>query len=103
MALGGAFLTWAKVAAGNFVVTKGKVKTIQKTLGITRGFCGDCGTTLTYDAKTEVDGQDFGADDWFAASTLDDPSIIEPRSHVFVSHQQPWIKLADNLPTFPEF
>jgi len=103
MALGGAFLTWAKVAAGDFEVTKGKIKTIQKTPSITRGFCGDCGTTLTYDSKTEVEGQDFGAGDWFAASTLDDPSIVKPMSHVFVSHQQPWIKLADNLPTLSEF
>ncbi len=103
MALGGAFLTWAKVAANDFVVTKGKIKTIQKTPGVTRGFCGDCGTSLTYDAKSEVDGQDWRADAWFAASTLDTPSIVEPKTHVFVSHRQPWVKLADDLPVFQEF
>ena len=36
MALGGAFLTWAKVAAGDFEVTKGKIKTIQSNQG--KGF-----------------------------------------------------------------
>lgn len=103
LALGGAFVTWAKVAAEHFAVTRGKIKCCERSPGITRGFCGDCGTTLTYAAEQEVDGQDWRADAWFSASTLDDPSIAVPKAHVYVSHQQPWIKLADDLPTFPEF
>ena len=75
----------------------------EKTPGIKRGFCGDCGTTLTYAADHAVAGQDWTEEAWFAATTLDDPSIISPKSHVFVSVQQPWIKLDDGLPTFPEF
>ena len=103
LALGGAFMTWAKVAAGDFNVTRGTIKVCEKTPGIERGFCGDCGTTLTYAAKHEVEGQDWRQDAWFAATTLDDPSIESPKTHVFVSHRQPWIVLADGLPTFPEF
>ena len=101
--MGGAFATWAKVAAADFAVTKGKFKICEKSPGIKRGFCGDCGTTLTYAAEQEVDGQNWQADAWFAAATLDDPSIAAPKTHVYISHQQPWIKLADDLPTFPEF
>jgi len=103
MALGGAFVTWAKVAAENFTVTKGEIRKVEKTPGISRGFCRDCGTTLTYRAETDVEGQDWSADAWFAAATLDDPSIADPKAHIFVSHQQPWIKLAEDLPTFQEF
>lgn len=103
LALGGAFVTWAKVAASDFAITKGKLKTIEKSPGIRRGFCGDCGTTLTYSAQSEVDGQDWSADAWFSAVALDDPSIVEPSTHVYVSHQQPWIMLADGLPVFQEF
>ena len=103
IALGGAFVTWAKVAAEDFTVTKGKIKVFEKTIGIKRGFCGDCGTTLTYAAESEVEGQDWSADAWFSATTLDDPAIAEPKNHVFVSHQQPWINLSDELPTFSEF
>ncbi len=103
LALGGAFVTWANVAADDFAVTRGTIKLIEKTPGIRRGFCGDCGTTLTYAADTEVDDQDWRADAWFTASTLDDPSVAEPKTHVFVSHQQPWIRLADELPRFQEF
>lgn len=103
IALGGAFVTWAKVAAEDFTLTKGKIKVFEKTIGIKRGFCGDCGTTLTYAAESEVEGQDWSADAWFSATTLDDPAIAEPKNHVFVSHQQPWINLSDELPTFSEF
>lgn len=103
LALGGAFVTWAKVAAEDFTVTKGEIKICEKAQGIERGFCGTCGTTLTYAANHEVDGQDWHADAWFSAASLDDPSIAEPKTHVYVSHQQPWIKLADDLPKFQEF
>lgn len=103
LALGGAFVTWSKVAAADFTITSGSLKQIEKTPGIRRGFCGDCGTTLTYAADSEMAGQDWSADAWFAATTLDDPSVVEPKTHVFVSHQQPWIKLADQLPRFEEF
>lgn len=103
LALGGAFVTWAKVPADKFRVTKGAIKTVEKTPGITRGFCADCGTTLTYAAEGEVDGQDWTDDAWFSAVSLDDPSIIVPRSHVYASDMQRWIKLADDLPTFEKF
>ena len=102
-ALGGAFVTWSKVAKDDFEVTEGTIKTIEKSPGIRRGFCGDCGTTLTYAAEGEVDGQDWSADAWFASATLDDPSVAEPQAHIFVSHQPPWFKLADDLPVFQEF
>ena len=73
LALGGAFVTWAKVAADAFDVTKGDIKICEKSPGIKRGFCGSCGTTLTYAAEHDVDGQDWSADAWFSAATLDDP------------------------------
>ncbi|MEP1208466.1 MAG: GFA family protein [Rhizobiaceae bacterium] len=103
LALGGAFVTWAKVAADEFAIIKGTIKTVEKTPGIQRGFCADCGTSLTYSAQSEVEGQDWSADAWFSATTLDDPSIAEPKSHVFTDHQQNWIRLNDGLPTFPQF
>lgn len=103
LALGGAFVTWSKVPLADFTITKGGLKHIEKTPGVRRGFCGECGTTLTYAAEGEVDGQDWGADAWFATATLDDPSIAQPETHVFVSHKQPWIKLADGLPRFDQF
>ena len=103
LALGGAFITWAKVARNDFRLIKGAIKFCEKTPGIKRGFCPDCGTTLTYDAAHEVESQDWSGDAWFAATTLDDPKIANLETHVYVRDQQSWIKLADDLPIFSEF
>ena len=47
--------------------------------------------------------QDWQGQVWFLAATIDDPSIAAPTGHVYVSHQQPWVKLDDGLPVFQEF
>jgi len=102
-ALGAAFATWSKVKGENFRVIKGEIKTCETSPSVERGFCGTCGTSLTYGAKAEVEGQNWQGDAWFATATLDDPAIAAPVRHVYVSHQQPWIKLGDGLPTCPKF
>ena len=47
--------------------------------------------------------QDWAGKVWFLAPTLDDPSIVSPTGHYYISHQQPWVKLNDGLPTFEKF
>jgi hypothetical protein len=102
-ALGAGFATWCASKKENFEVTKGPFKVCETSPGVERGFCGNCGTSLTYVAKGEWSGQDWSGQVWFLAPTLDDPSIASPKAHVFVSHQQPWVKLDDGLPTHQEF
>ena len=102
-ALGAGFATWCKVAAEDFAVTRGEVALCETSPSVTRGFCGRCGTSLTYDAAMEVEGQDWSGEAWFSAASLDEPAIATPRAHVYVSERQPWIKFDDGLPTFEEF
>jgi hypothetical protein len=102
-ALGAGFATWCSAKSENFKVTKGEIKICETSPGIERGFCGNCGTSLTYVAKREWSGQDWTGQVGFLAATLDDPSIASPTRHVYVSHQQPWVKPNDGLPTSEEF
>ena len=102
-ALGAAFASWSRVAAEDFNVTKGAITYCETSPGVTRGFCGQCGTSLNYRSAGEVEGQDWAADAWFATASLDDPSIAKPKSHVYVSHKLPFIQMNDGLPTFEEF
>ncbi len=102
-ALGAGFANWCNVKPENFEVTKGRIKICETSPGVVRGFCGDCGTSLTYAARNEVEEQDWQGQVWFLAATIDDPSIAAPTGHVYVSHQQPWVKLDDGLPVFQEF
>ncbi len=96
-AVGAAFATWAGVKAENFKVTKGEIATCQWP-GVERGFCRNCGTSLTYVAEEGWPGQIS-----VLAPTLDDPGIASPAAHVYVEHQLPWVKLNDELPRHEQF
>jgi len=75
-------------------VTKGTIKTCETTPGVERGFCENCGTSLTYANEGDWPGIIS-----VLAVTLDDPACVKPTAHVFTAHQQPWVKLDDGLPT----
>jgi hypothetical protein len=102
-ALGAAFATWCCVKSENFRLLSGTIKQCETSPGVLRGFCGDCGTSLTYAANQEIDGQSWQDQAWFLAATLDDPGVGRPQTHVYVSHQQPWIVLSDDIPRFERF
>jgi len=102
-ALGAGFASWCAVKSDRFAVIKGQIKQCETSPGIHRGFCGNCGTSLTYAAASVVDGQDWSDQAWFSAASLDDPAIVTPTAHVYVSHQQPWVRLDDGLPVHQEF
>jgi hypothetical protein len=36
------------------------------------------------------------------AGTLDDSHRLEPRVHIWMSRKQPWIKIPEGVPSFPE-
>jgi hypothetical protein len=71
-------------------VTEGAITFCATSPGVQRGFCGRCGTSLTY-----------GGDDWtdiaVTAASLDEPAIAKPASNVYLDHQQPWVVLDDSL------
>lgn len=98
LASGAGFATWAGMKTHSFEVTKGELKICETSPGVERGFCDKCGTSITY-----VNESGFPGLNSVLAVTLDDPSFAKPTAHVFTSHQQPWIKLDDGLPTSPEF
>lgn len=97
-ATGAAFATWVGVKTENFEVTGGRLAVCETSPGVQRGFCGACGTSLTYVAEEGWPGQVS-----VLAPTLDDPAIATPTAHVYVEHQIPWVKLDDGLPTHEQF
>lgn len=97
-ATGAAFTTWVGLKQENFEVTKGQVTICNTSPGVERGFCGRCGTSLTYVAEEGWPGQ-VGV----LAPTLDNPGVASPTAHVYVEHQLPWVKLDDGLPKHQQF
>jgi hypothetical protein len=60
-----------------------------------RGFCPRCGTTL-FSRRTGMGIVGV------TAGSLDDVSLFQPDMHFWVSSKQPWLKLDDGLPQYPE-
>ena len=77
-ASGAPFVTWVTFPFDHFNVTKGALVERQSSPGVTRGHCGECGTTMTYYNEKQADEIDV------AATCLDQPATIRPTKHLWV-------------------
>jgi hypothetical protein len=94
---GAPVVAWAMFALDTLEFVRDEPARYASSPGVRRGFCGRCGTTLTFSA-------DFlpGLVDITVAS-LDDPAGLPPRMHIWESRRLPWLTLGDGLPRHPEF
>ncbi len=93
--IGAGFVTWVGVAPENFEVTEGKITFCATSPGVQRGFCGHCGSSLTFAGEGWTD---IGV----TAASLDDPGVAKPTSNVYLDHRQPWVVLDDSLRKFDQ-
>jgi hypothetical protein len=69
-----------------------RYRTGMPTPKVLRGFCGSCGTALTYweaDWPTEFS---------LTIASLDDPGLVVPADHTWMAHAVPWDSPTDGLP-----
>jgi len=59
-----------------------------------RSFCPDCGTQLTFMSGPDADEIDV------TVCSFDQPATVTPADHTWVDDRLPWIRLADDLPTY---
>ena len=90
-AIGAGFATWSGVKEQNFEVSHGQLTICVTSPGVQRGFCNQCGSSLTY-----------VADGWpgivsVLSATLDEPSIAIPTAHNYLADKLPWVWLDDEL------
>ena len=57
--------------------------------GVGRGFCNQCGTTLTWEGNENIS---------IHISTFDDPNILIPERHWFYEEKISWFDTNDDLP-----
>jgi len=69
--------------------------------GVSRAFCGDCGTPLTWEGLSNLEGR--GAIVEFYISTLDDPEFFIPTNHLWYSEKLSWFEVHDLLPRHSGF
>jgi len=91
---GAAFMTWAEFPVRALAWMQGEAATFSTRAGVTRSFCGRCGTHLTYRNEATPGSVDV------TAGSLDDPEQVTPRDHVWHDRKLSWIH-DDGLPSFP--
>lgn len=70
---------------------KAEPKRFASSNKVSRGFCGECGTPLTWEPQ--------GGKPEIAIATLDDPSDVVPALQVGLESRLPWTTSLHTLPT----
>jgi hypothetical protein len=93
---GAPFVAWFSVARPQFRIVCGEPTRFNSSAKATRSFCSRCGTQLTFEHEDFPDEIDI------ATCSLDAPDELPPKDHTHVSSKVGWVKLADQLPEYPE-
>lgn len=90
-AVGNAFAALAPVRKADVAFTQGSPRTFRSSSIAERGFCGDCGTPLTF---SYVEG------DWMNVTlgSLDSPDAAPPAFHYGVESRLAWLDHIADLP-----
>jgi len=91
-AIGSPLTVWIGYRLDQIVFTRGTPRTFSKTPGVTRTFCQDCGSSISYSDEGLLD------ECWLTIGFMDHPERFEPQVHAFWSMKLPWMQFADNLP-----
>jgi hypothetical protein len=86
------FTSFFAIPDGGWRWTGAAPATYASSAGVTRSFCGTCGTPMAYRTDTLPD------ETHFFAATLDHPELFAPTSHDFWEERLPWVHLSDGLP-----
>lgn len=75
--------------AKNLQWTRGRLSTFESSNKVTRGFCGRCGTPMSYD---------WGGDIEIAIATLDNPELASPTVQVNTADKLDFVDALHQLP-----
>jgi hypothetical protein len=90
-ASGGPFMAFAGVRLSRLVWTRGAPSIFASSDIAERGFCGECGTPLTY--------RGLGSDRISVTlGSLDDPDVVEPAVQLGVESRLRWLNRTLNAP-----
>lgn len=91
---GAAFLTFVHFPIDAFAWTRGEPTRFRSSAQAERGFCAQCGSTLTMHESVLDDRVQV------SLGSLDRPQDVSPDDHVWTQSQLPWLRVEDDLPRF---
>jgi hypothetical protein len=89
-AFGGLYGPLVSVKVADLVWTRGERRRFASSNKVERGFCGDCGTPLTFEWSPKVIDLAIGA--------FDDPAALKPVVQMALDAAVPWIADLAGLP-----
>ena len=93
-AVGANAVAWTTVNRDGFRYTRGTPREYASSKAVRRGFCGECGSSLTY-----WNSESPGTID-ITVATLDELSGVQPLDHIWMSDAAAWDRPADGLPQY---
>ncbi len=93
---GAAFLSFVHFPKDAFTWTSGVPTRYRSSAYAERGFCPQCGSTLTMHEDVLDDRVQV------SLGSLDRPEAVRPNDHVWSESQLPWLVISDDLPRFPQ-
>lgn len=93
-AVGSAFVAWGTVDTAAFNILAGRLSFVNSSKGVSRGFCAECGSSLTYQNALRSGEIDF------TLVSLEDSSLYAPQAHIWVEDKLPWVNINDDLPQY---
>jgi hypothetical protein len=93
-AAGNYFMALASTPKSKFEVTRGTISTFASSAPVTRGFCSQCGTPLTFETNSAPTIA-------ITLGSLDAPAQVEPVVQSGMESRVPWFDQLAGLPTEP--
>jgi hypothetical protein len=93
-ATGGLFGPYASFPTAALSWTRGRRKSFQSSDFIARGFCGDCGTPLTFEAASG-EGNNIG----LIIGAFDDPAALAPERQIMMAERIAWVDTLAGVPS----
>ncbi len=91
-AIGSPLTVWVGYRPSQVKIMRGNPRTFSKTQGIARGFCPECGTSISYTDEALPDEL------YLTIGFLDKPELFHPQPHAYWQMKLPWVHVADDLP-----
>jgi hypothetical protein len=87
-------MAWTTFRRADFAWTRGAPLEHASSPPVRRGFCGACGSSLTYRSEHEPDTLDV------TTASLDDPEGLALEDHIWTADGLSWMQVDDGLPHF---
>lgn len=94
-AAGAPYIAFLTVPRARFRLTAGPYRLYRSSDKAQRGFCPNCGTTLTWESTRRQDALDV------SIATLDDPAAVPPVDQIWCDDAISWTDTTPALPRHP--